>query len=416
MKAFRSFGSLLLIVNMVLLFVSVANSQEDVGVIYGKLTDKQLDKPIGNHVITLNINKAGDVTQQEITTNETGEYRFENLQIDVETHYTLTTTYNGFDYQEKNLVLSSFVPNLAVNMDVAGVTDDISQIRIRSYTIVLGFAPEDHPHDGALSVIEAFDVENISDMLFQTTHNDEKVGIYLSLPNDYEEFEPRAPESLKLNTDKDYAILTEPLSPGLTQFGFTYIIHGKGKKLDLARTMQFHTDEISVFVPEGINLVPNPKLFQAIQRQQIHTAIYTIYQAKPVNGFSIGKEVDIGLEIPIPESNTSSNVGQLVFIAIAAALAGAFLAAAIFTMRRAKNKPAETDTSEGLQHESGWLRKLNDSDLEHAHTTRLELIAMLDELKEKNELSERVYNRLRKEQTERLTEILNTRKERSIDE
>ena len=65
--------------------------------------------------------------------------------------------------------------------------------------------------------------------------------------------------------------------------------------------------------------------------------------------------------------------------------------------------------------DSGWLRKLNDTDLENTRNTRLELITMLDALHEKEDISERVYNRLRKEQTDRLSEILNQRKERGID-
>lgn len=402
----------------ILLGVSVAYSQEDVGVIYGKLTDKQLDEPVGNHTLTLNIHSAGDVAQKKTTTNVNGEYRFENLPIHFQTHFSITTTYNGFNYEEKNIVLSSLVPSVSVNIDLQAFTDDQSHIKIKSYTIVLGRAPDDHPQEGALSVIEAFDVENSSDMMFRTTHNEEKVGIYLSLPDGYEDFEPRAPESLKIDTDTDHAVLTEPLSQGTTQIGFTYVIHGKDTTLDLSRTMRFHTDEISIFVPDGINLVPNPKLFVAVQRQPIHTAIYTIYGTSTSEGFPIDKEVDLSLEISAPGSvaKSGSNVGQLIFIAIAAALAGGFLAAAIFTLRRAKNKTAETGTLQAVQYDVGWLRKLNNIDLDYARTARLEFITLLDDLQEKQGISDRVYNRLRKEQTQRLTEILDALKERGIDD
>ena len=397
--------------------ISVAYPQEDVGVIYGKLTDKQLDEPISNHKLTLNIHNAGDVTQKETTTNANGEYRFENLPINFQTHFSITTTHNAFNYEEKNIVLSSLVPSVSVNIDLQAITDDPSHIQIKSFTIVLGRAPDDHPHEGALSVIEAYDIENSSDMMFRTTHGDEEVGIYLSLPEGYEDFEPRAPETLKIDTDTEHAVLTEPLSPGTTQIGFTYVIHAKDTTLDLSRKMRFHTDEISIFVPDGINLVPNPKLFVVAQRQPIHTAIYTIYRNSGSGGFPIDKEVDLSLEISAPGSvgKSESNVGQLIFIAIAAALAGGFLAAAIFTLRSAKNNPAETDTSQAIQHDLGWLRKLNNVDLDNARTARLEFITLLDELQEKQSISDRVYNRLRKEQTERLTEIHDVLKEHGID-
>ena len=53
-----------------------------------------------------------------------------------------------------------------------------------------------------------------------------------------------------------------------------------------------------------------------------------------------------------------------------------------------------------------WLRKLNGKDLEQAKTARLELISHLDAIHEKQQISEKVYNRLRKEQTEKLSTVL----------
>ncbi|MEC9256994.1 MAG: hypothetical protein VX541_00765, partial [Candidatus Poribacteria bacterium] len=53
-----------------------------------------------------------------------------------------------------------------------------------------------------------------------------------------------------------------------------------------------------------------------------------------------------------------------------------------------------------------WLRKLNDKDLEQAKTARLELISHLDAIHETEQISEKVYNRLRKEQTEKLSAAL----------
>lgn len=413
---------MLTIALIILLGVSISYSQDGLGVIQGKLTDVQTRELVGNHALKLHIHSAGDTTQQETTTNSNGEYRFENLTIDFQTHYSITTNYNGTDYEEKDIVLSSLVPKVSVNIDFMDFTDDVSAIRVKSHSIILGLAPDDHPDDGALAVIEAFDVENSSGKSFLDTHETEKVGIYLPLPDGHEGFAAHAPDSLTLNTSTDHAILTKPLPAGLTKIGFTYIIHGKETTLDLSRALSFHTDKISIFVPDGINLVPNPKLFAPVDRQPIHAAIYTIYNASSRLGFPPGKDVDLSLEIVIPGSEVrqESNVGQLIFIALAAALAGGFLAAAIFTLRSAKNKSVETDTSEEIQHDVrqhdvGWLRKLNETDLEFARMTRLEIITRLDELHENEEISDRVYNRLRKEQTDRLTEILDILKDQGIE-
>jgi Flp pilus assembly protein protease CpaA len=104
-----------------------------------------------------------------------------------------------------------------------------------------------------------------------------------------------------------------------------------------------------------------------------------------------------------------------VFIAIASALTGGFLVAAIFMLRSTRRTSSESGGSETLQYEAGWLRKLNNDDIEYARTARLEFITLLDELHEKNVISERIYNRFRGEQTDRLTEILDQRTERGLD-
>ena len=56
--------------------------------------------------------------------------------------------------------------------------------------------------------------------------------------------------------------------------------------------------------------------------------------------------------------------------------------------------------------DASWLNKLGSDDLDRARIARLEMVTRLDEMYEKKEISERVYNRLHKEQLDRLTLIL----------
>ena len=414
-KTAKCLGGLLGVLLTFFFSLPTAYSQNETGTIHGKLMDRQLAKPIANHPVTLNIHKAGDITTQETTTDENGHYRFENLPIDVETHYSISTIHEGTERVEKDIVLTSFVPDIVVDISV-GVTTDASQIRIKSHNIVIGFPPEDHPQDGAVSIIEAYNVENSGDLPFQTKYKNEKAGLYLALPEGHSMFEPRAPATLKINAAADHVILTDMLQPTpateLLQLGYTYIFHAKGHKLNLSRPVRFHTEQISIWVPEGINLVPKSKLFKPVTREPVHNTIYNIYQAAPADGFPIGTSVDLRLAVPQPKSN----VGQMVFIAIASALAGGLLVAAIYRLRQERRAAAAaSDASETITHDAGWLRKLNDADIADARTARLEFIAQLDDMHEKQEISERVYNRLRKEQTERLTEILDQHKERGLD-
>ena len=398
--------SVLLAIVPTFLLISPIYSQDETGVIHGKLIDRQLNTPIANQPITLSIHKGADITQQDTTTDGEGIYRFEGLSIDATTHYTITTTYNEIEQIEKNIMLSTFVPTVTVDMHIGGKTDDSSKIRIKSYTLVIGPPPEGHPPDGAISIIEAFDVENRDELHFQMKHGDKEVGFYTTLPSDFEAFQPHAPADLVLDPNTHNILLPKSIPPGPTQVGFTYVTHVHKNKVDLSRRVPFQTDQVSVLVIEGINLAPLSKHFLRVKSEPIHNRVYNVYRTKPNTNFLEGNKVDLKLGIPKESS------GQMVFIAIASALTGGFLVAAIFMLRSSRRISSETDGSETLQHEAAWLRKLNNDDIEHARTARLEFITILDELHEKNVISERIYNRFRREQTDRLTEILDQRAER----
>lgn len=411
----QCFRSLLVITTIFLLWSPTTYSQNEVGDIHGKLTDRKLGKPIANHPVTLKIHKARDDTQQETKTDENGNYRFENLPLDVETHYTVSTTHDGIEYTEKDLVLSSWVPSLPVHIDVNNLTDDPSQIHVKTYSIAIGFTSEDDIKEGILSIFEVFVVENKGVLSFQTTQNNEEAGLYFALPKGHKMFKSLGPETLKINSAADHAVVTDPVRPGELEGGFAYTFHTTRRNIKLSRPMYFHTDQISILVPEGIRIVPRSKLFKQVGRTQFHNIVYTKYEASPEGGFPIGKAPDLSLVVSGQQFNRQeSNIGQMAFIAIAAALAGGFLVAAIFMLRRAQGASEESDDIVSVSTDTGWLRKLNDADLEHARTARLEFITLLDGAHEKQDISERVYNRLRKEQTERLTEILDQCKERGI--
>lgn len=421
LKNVRYLTNFLIVALTFLLMLPTIHSQNQGGIIHGALIDGKSNKPIANHPVTLNIHKRDDVTQQETKTDENGHYHFEKLPIEFETHYSITTTYDNTEYEEKDLVLSSFVSNLVVDINIGGVTDDPAQIRLKTYSIALGFASNDDIAKGILSIIEVFVIENTSTLPFQMTQNDETVSLYFALPKGYEQFKPLSPKNLRLNANADHAILTDPLKPGELEGGFIYTFHATGRDIQLSRPMHFRTDHLTILVPEGINIAPRSKLFKSVGRTQFHGVVYTKYEASPESGFQKGKTPDLRIafsnqQFTGQQSRTvSSNIGQIIFIAIAAALAGGFLVAAIFTLRGTRRQPTESDASQSSSIDEGWLRKLTDADLDHARTTRLEFITLLDTMNENKDISERVYNRLRKEQADRLTEILDQCKERGID-
>ena len=409
------FGSLLAVaLTLFWLPISYAQTAKP-GDIQGTVIDRKREKPLVVHPMTLTIHKTDIVETQETTTDENGNYRFGDLPLDPSVHYTVSTVYEGTDYTEKDLVLSTWAPNIILNFDIGAFTDDKTQIRIKSHTFVIGPPPADHAPDGAVTVIEAINVENRSDLPFQTKRGSQAVGLHLTLPKATEGFQPHAPTSLTMNFATNEVILTTPLPPGESQLGYTYIFHVEKSKLNLSRRLDFDTTQFVFFIPEGTGFAPNAKFFGTPNRQQIHGNIYLMYQSPAGRTFKAGTTVDLVLSVntgaaPGALPGQTSNMGQLILIAVAAALTGGFFVAALFKLRTANNATAPDTGDAAMLPDEGWLRKLNPDDCEHVRIARLEFITYLDDKYEKQEISERVYKRLRREQTERLTTLLERQK------
>lgn len=392
----------------------------ELGGIQGAVIDRNQDKPLVAQPVVLTIHK-GDVTEtQETVTDENGNYRFGDLPLDPIVHYTVSTVHEGTDYTEKDVVLSTWAPSIKINFEIGGFTDDKTQIRVNSHSFVITPPPPDHPPDGAVTIIEAIGIENLSDLPFQTTHGTQRVGLHLSLPAGTEGFQPHQATELAINPATNQAIRMTPLPPGETHLGYTYIFHVEKDKLDLSRRLDFATTEFLFFVPEGVNFAPRAKFFGAPKREQIHGNIYLIYQSTAPKAFTAGTTVDLALNVNMGSARgalpgqTSSNLGQLILIAVAAALTGGFFVAALFKLRTANNSnKSDTDDNTTTPSDAGWLRKLSPEDHEHVRVARLEFITHLDDKYEKQGISERVYKRLRREQTERLTTLLEEQQRRT---
>ena len=412
----RWIGSLLSVALTLLFLHPTPHAQTtESGDIQGTVIDKKQDKPLVAQPVILTIHKVDTTETQETITDENGNYRFGDLPLNPSVHYTVSTVHEGTDYTEKDLVLSTWAPNLKIDFEIGAFTDDKTQVRIKSHSFIIAPPPPDHAPDGAVTVIEAIGIENLSDLPFRTTHGTQTVGLHLTLPKGTEGFQPHRSASLTMNAATNQAILTTPLPPGETQLGYTYIFHVEKERLDLSRRLNFATAEFIFFVPEGINFAPRAKFFGTPSREQIHNNIYLIYQSTAPKAFAPGTMVDLALNVNMGTTRgtlpgQTSNLGQLILIAVAAALTGGFFVAALFKLRTANNstKPDTDDTS--TPSDAGWLRKLSSDDQEHVRVARLEFITHLDDKYEKQGISERVYKRLRREQTERLTTLLEEQK------
>ena len=384
------------------------------GNIVGAVVDRKLEKPLVSHSVTLTIHRTeGNETEQALT-DEDGNYHFEGLPLDPTVHYTVSTVYEDTDYSEADVVLSTWAPNITIDFNIGAFTNDKTEVRIKTHSFIVGPPPEGHAPDGAVTIIEAVGVENRSDLPFQTERGAETVGFHLTLPNGTEGFQAHSPASLTLDAANE-VLLKTPLPPGESQLGYTYIFHVERDSLNLSRRLDFDTAQFMFFIPDGIGLVPNAKFFGAPRREQIHNNIYLIYQSAPDQVFEAGTTIDLTLNVNMGVTGGAvpgqrSNLGQLILIAVAAALTGGFFVAALFKLRAANNSTTSDTDDTSILRDTGWLRKLDPDDLEHARVARLEFITHLDDKYERQEISARVYKRLRGEQTDRLTALLEQQK------
>ena len=162
--------------------------------------------------------------------------------------------------------------------------------------------------------------------------------------------------------------------------------------------------------------MPQSRILGAGRREQIHGLVYTIYATDPAKPLSMNQTVDLRFKVTSAAPPSQSGMGEtdrkpsdpkmIALIAISAALAGGFLVAAIFKVRAPTTKPSDDSQQPQVAPDASWLGKLDVADLERTRIARLEMITRLEELHEKREISERVYKRLRKEQTDRLAAVL----------
>lgn len=393
-----------------------AVGQSNTGKIEGKVIDREKDRPLSQQLVILRIHQEGvDVKQRETATDNSGAYAFDNLSTAFDVHYVVSTTYDGEEYVEKDLVLSEWVPKITVNIEIVSFTDDPSQVKIRQYTIFILPPPADHAPDQAVTVMEMIKVENTSDDAFRTDFDGQQTGLHLNLPKEYEALQIDSSFKQHLTAQADRLVSNQPLEPGESSFGFAYITHF-GSGLDLSRNMTFDTDQVYVYVPEGIPLTPQSRTLGASRKEQIHGGVFTVYASNPAKPISTGQMADLRFKFDDAAtqiqggagamSRQPSNPKLIALIAISAALAGGFLVAAIFKVRAPSPKPSEDSQKPKAAPDASWLGKLDAADLERTRIARLEMITRLEELYEKHEISERVYNRLRKEQADRLASVL----------
>ena len=396
-----------------LICLPTAVGQGDSGKIEGQVIDKKKNQRLSQQLVVLQIHRGGEKVQRhEMVTDEGGAYTFDNLSTAFDVHYTVSTNYKGKEYIEKDIVLSEWLPNITVNIEIGAFMDDLSRVKIRQHTLIIGPPPADHAPDGAVSVLELIQVENTSELAFQTSIDNQPAGIHFNLPNGHENLQIDQIFKQELGITANRLIGNQPLAPGTHQVGYSYLMHVVNSDLVLSRKLTFDTAQFYVFISDGMPLVPQSRILGVGRQEEIHGLVYTIYATDPAQPLSTGQAADLRLRVSSVQRGADETAGKpsdpkmIALIAISAALAGGFLVAAVFKIRTPTSKPADDLQKPQGTPDASWLGKLDVADLERTRVARLEMITRLEELREKREISDRVYKELRKEQADRLAAVL----------
>ena len=300
------------------------------------------------------------------------------------------------------LTCQAYNTTLAEELSTDNSTNQQTRIKILQHTLVITKI-----ENGLMTVMELIQAKNQEATIQQ---QDNRPIILCSLPKEYQSLKLEPQSEDKLAEDSGNLKLQNLIKPSETQnFGFTYTIRFS-ETPDLSRRITCETMQLNTFVPEGIPLVPNTKFLKENQQERIHEQTYNIYTTSSEKSLQPGQLADVRFQIRKPPSTSNVQNQQTepwlrILIAIAAAILGGFLVIIFFKTRTPPPSSNQIQSQQNIA-DLNWLRKLNDKDLEQAKTARLELISHLDAIHETEHISEKVYNRLRKEQTEKLSAVL----------
>ena len=300
------------------------------------------------------------------------------------------------------LTCHAYNTTLAEELSADNSTNQQTRIKILQHTLVITKI-----ENGLMTVMELIQAKNQEATIQQ---QDNRPIILCSLPKEFQSLKLEPQSEDKLAEDSGNLKLQNLIKPSETQnFGFTYTIRFS-ETPDLSRRITCETMQLNTFVPEGIPLVPNTKFLKENQQERIHEQTYNIYTTSSEKSLQPGQLADVRFQIRKPPSTSNVQNQQTepwlrILIAIAAAILGGFLVIIFFKTRTPSPSSNQIQSQQNIA-DLNWLRKLNDKDLEQAKTARLELISHLDAIHETEHISEKVYNRLRKEQTEKLSAVL----------
>ena len=376
------------------IFWLVPDAISQTGQIRGKIFDFRQNQLLVGQLIVLERHQAEQTSRRETETDAEGHYRFQNLEPSSTDHYTVFTEFEGRTYREENVMVTNLASNVTVDLNLNAFTSDLSVMRILRHSIFLQPVP-DHVHGEAVHVLEFLSLENRSNLNFQQEFEGKILGCLLPLPSGIEQLQVGiSTVEIMEEVAENPVVIPAPILPGKTNIQISYLLH-INQVVDLSRLQQFQTESLQLLIPESVPLVVQSKDLEAKTPQTIHNTVYATYETARL--IAAGRAVQLQLKL----DRSSSTLFIVLIAGLAICIVGFVITMVIHIQKPGQTDPVELETPD-RQPDVSWLRKSNVSDLAAVKAIRLEFITWLDEMRQQEKVSERVYNRVRREQVERL--------------
>ena len=376
------------------IFWLVPDAISQTGQIRGKVFDFRQNQFLVGQLIILERHQAEQTSRRETETDAEGHYRFQNLEPSSTDHYIVFTEFEGRTYREENVMVTNLASNVTVDLNLNAFTSDLSVMRILRHSIFLQPVP-DHVHGEAVHVLEFLSLENRSNLNFQQEFEGKTLGCLLPLPSGIEQLQVGiSTVEIMEEIAENPVVIPAPILPGKTNIQISYLLH-INQVVDLSRLQQFQTESLQLLIPESVPLVVQSKDLEAKTPQTIHNTVYATYETERL--IAAGRAVQLQLKL----DRSSSTLFIVLIAGLAICIVGFVITMVIHIQKPGQTDPVELETPD-RQPDVSWLRKSNVSDLAAVKAIRLEFITRLDEMRQQEKVSERVYNRVRREQVERL--------------
>jgi len=354
---------------LVLFFLLVQISAvyaEGGGKVSGKVINFTFNKPLTSQEVTLKAWKEGSpVLERKVVTDESGRFEFSELKVGEGLVYEISTNYSGVDYFSKRFFLTRGRTDTTLTLEVYEVSEDVSNISIPVYHIVL------RAGKGSFEVFETFSVMNTGKTSFP--------NLPLELPKESKNLEfIRGFMECCAEVSGNRILHNMALKPGGEVFSLRYRLK-RSTSLDLSRVFPFNIERLLILTNLE-SLSPSSSGFRPREVEEIEGRSFYIF---PMEGVKHGERVEIVLNTGLkPQNKLLWGIASLIFVAAF----GFFFALSL--KRRSRSSRAER-LSVFTQREK----------------VLLSFLSKLDEMRKANEISKDVYEEIRREQEEKLRRV-----------